>query len=59
MPIGSFLEDPIAPLSERALSGYISRTKEGNKKFPLGFVDALEAQLKRQQKKPIKPFHLS
>ena len=58
-PIGGFLADPIAPLSERALSGYISRAKEGDKKFPVGFIEALEAQLKTQQKRPIKPFQLS
>ena len=58
-PIGEFLENPIRPLSGRALTGYISRTKAGDKHFPAGFVKALEVQLKRQGKQDIEPIFLS
>ena len=44
VPIGDFLEDPLKPLSERALRGYIHRAKAGTKRFPDGFLKALEAQ---------------
>ena len=45
MPILEFLEDPLKPMSEKALKGYLSRVREGNKIFPPGFVEALENQL--------------
>jgi DNA (cytosine-5)-methyltransferase 1 len=44
-PILEFLEDPLKPMSEKALKGYLSRVREGNKIFPPGFVEALENQL--------------
>jgi DNA (cytosine-5)-methyltransferase 1 len=40
-----FLVDPLKPMSEKALRGYLKRVQEGNKIFPLGFVDALQKQL--------------
>ena len=44
VPLRDFLVHPIQPLSQRALAGYIKRTKEGNKNFPPGFIAALEKQ---------------
>lgn len=58
-PIGGFLQMPLKPLSERALSGYISRAHEGDKKFPHGFIVALEKQLIRQSARPIPAIELS
>lgn len=44
LPIKYFLHDPLKPLSNRALTGYIQRAMSGDKKFPVGFIDALQAQ---------------
>jgi DNA (cytosine-5)-methyltransferase 1 len=40
----NFLDYPLKPLSHKAISGYLKRTAEGNKKFPPGFLEALERQ---------------
>ena len=42
--ISGFLQDPLKPLSHRALSGYLSRAKSGSKKLPAEFLCALETQ---------------
>lgn len=44
VPLREFLIHPVQPLSQRALAGYIKRTREGNKSFPPGFISALEKQ---------------
>ncbi len=41
--IGSFLENPVKPLSERASRGFLKRAREGKLKFADGFLDAIEA----------------
>lgn len=43
-PISDFLVDPLKPLSEKALRGYIHRARTGTKSFPKGFIEALERQ---------------
>ena len=45
-PIRDFLTNELKPLSIRALKGYISRVKAGNKKLPDAFINSLEKQLK-------------
>lgn len=42
--ITDFLHDPLKPLSKRALMGYMHRARTGTKKFPDGFIEALEIQ---------------
>jgi DNA (cytosine-5)-methyltransferase 1 len=44
VPITEFLNDPLKPLSEKALRGYIHRARTGTKTFPAGFIEALERQ---------------
>lgn len=41
--IGSFLDHPVKPLSERASRGFLKRAREGKLKFADGFLDAIEA----------------
>ena len=48
VPIVDFLNDPLKPLSTKALRGYISRAREGTKKFPVGFLENLERQARQQ-----------
>lgn len=43
-PIAEFLNDPLKPLSTKALLGYLSRAKEGTKALPAEFLEALESQ---------------
>jgi DNA (cytosine-5)-methyltransferase 1 len=43
-PIGKFLKAETSSLSTRALLGYVSRAREGSKRFPPGFIEALELQ---------------
>ncbi len=43
-PIHKFLIEPMKPLSKRALTGYVNRARTGTKRFPEGFIEALEAQ---------------
>lgn len=45
-PIRSFLRNELKPLSRRALEGYVSRARSGTKRFPQGFIAALERQAK-------------
>ncbi len=44
-PIADFLLEPLKPLSVRALTGYLHRTTTGHKKFPPGFLQALNDQV--------------
>ncbi len=43
-PITEFLQERLKPLSLRALDGYLHRARSGHKKFPPGFLKALEKQ---------------
>ncbi len=43
-PIGIFLDEPLKPLSKRALDGYIHRARTGSKRFPHGFLESLDLQ---------------
>lgn len=43
-PLRGFLNDPLKPLSGRALRGYIHRATTGTKRFPEGFLPALTRQ---------------
>lgn len=43
-PVVDFLNEDLKPLSTRALLGYISRARAGTKRFPDGFIEALERQ---------------
>ena len=43
-PIGEFLQDPLKPLSKKALDGYLARARAGTKRFPDGFLESLEKQ---------------
>ena len=49
VPIADFLLDPLKPLSQRALLGYVNRARTGTKRFPAGFVESLEAQAAQSQ----------
>lgn len=40
--LASFLQEPLKPLSERALNGFLKRARSGRMRFPEGFLDALE-----------------
>lgn len=40
--LASFLQDPLKPLSERALNGFLKRARSGRMRFPEGFLDALD-----------------
>lgn len=42
--ISDFLEEPLKPLSPRALSGYVRRADSADRKWPDGFLEALKAQ---------------
>jgi DNA (cytosine-5)-methyltransferase 1 len=42
-PLADFLSHPGKPLSVRAASGFLSRTRKGTLRFPAGFVDELAA----------------
>jgi DNA (cytosine-5)-methyltransferase 1 len=43
-PIGEFLNDPLKPLSTKALNGYVGRARTGTKRFPDDFIESLERQ---------------
>jgi len=47
-PIGEFLLDPLKPLSTKALLGYLSRARSGEKTFPADFLEMLQAQASSQ-----------
>ena len=46
--IAAFRDKSWRPLSVRALTGFISRAKEGNLRFPSGFLSSLDMALQRQ-----------
>ncbi|MDB4981145.1 MAG: DNA-cytosine methyltransferase [Myxococcales bacterium] len=50
IPIGDFLEYPVALLSERATAGFLSRARSGSLRFPEGFLSALEEHRRRQNR---------
>jgi DNA (cytosine-5)-methyltransferase 1 len=49
--IATFRDESWAPLSARALRGFITRAKEGGLRFPDGFIPALERALSRAGEK--------
>ena len=42
VPLATFLNDPLDPLSHRAASGFLSRARTGKLRFADGFLDDLE-----------------
>lgn len=42
VPLGTYLEDPLVPLSHRAASGFLSRARTGKLRFAEGFLDDLD-----------------
>lgn len=49
-PLHEFLRYPLVPLSVKATAGFLGRVKVSGLRFPTGFVDKLEAHLKRMEK---------
>lgn len=47
-PLAAFLKSPTKPLSSRAASGFLKRTKKGTLRFPPGFLDALGRHLEHR-----------
>jgi DNA (cytosine-5)-methyltransferase 1 len=47
-PLARFLRYPTKPLSARAASGFLKRTRKGRLRFPPGFVAAVEAHIADQ-----------
>jgi DNA (cytosine-5)-methyltransferase 1 len=45
--LADFLTYPGKPLSVRAASGFLSRTRKGTLRFPAGFLDELTAYAQR------------
>jgi len=50
LPLTKWLEYPTAPLSEKATSGFLSRTKQSSLRFPEGFLERLERHLEWMQR---------
>lgn len=48
-PLTSFLRFPTEPLSAKATAGFLSRARSGSLRFPPGFLDAVEAHLRRME----------
>jgi DNA (cytosine-5)-methyltransferase 1 len=46
-----FLRYPTTPLSERATAGFFARASQSNLRFPNGFLDAVEAHLRKSRLK--------
>ena len=46
--LSAFATEKWPDLSERALTGFTRRAREGNLKYPSGFLEALEEELKRR-----------
>ncbi len=44
-PLADFLEHEPKPMSERAMAGFLRRTKKGTLRFPAGFIEAAERYL--------------
>ncbi len=49
-PLGSFLRFPVKPLSTKATSGFLARTKVSSLRFPPGFIEAIELHLEEARK---------
>lgn len=47
--LSAFTTETWPDLSERALSGFVHRARKGNLKYPEGFLEALEEDLKRRK----------
>lgn len=47
--LSAFAKETWPDLSERALSGFVHRARKGNLKYPEGFLEALEEDLKRRK----------
>lgn len=47
--LSAFATETWPDLSERALSGFVHRARKGNLKYPEGFLEALEEDLKRRK----------
>jgi len=47
-PLARFLKYPTRPLSARAASGFLKRTRKGSLRFPPGFLAAVEAHIADQ-----------
>lgn len=50
-PLGDFLRHPLAPLSERATAGFLSRAWTGIVRFSDGFLDETEQHLRHMEQK--------
>lgn len=48
-PLSEFLRYPGRPLSERATAGFLARIKASTLRVPNGFIEAVEAHLKRMR----------
>jgi DNA (cytosine-5)-methyltransferase 1 len=48
VPIMEFLEDPLRPLSDKALSGYVSRASNSTRRIPGRFLQDLKTELTRR-----------
>lgn len=48
-PLMDFLKFEPKPLSVRATAGFLKRTRQGSLRFPVGFIDAVEAHLARMR----------
>jgi DNA (cytosine-5)-methyltransferase 1 len=46
-PLTKFLKYPLGPLSAKATAGFLSRASTSSLRFPEGFIDAVEAHLRR------------
>lgn len=50
LSIASFRDHSWSQLSDRALTGFLRRAREGNLRFPVGFLAALDAALARRSR---------
>lgn len=48
-PLHEFLRFPMRPLSHKATTGFLHRTRKGTLRFPRGFIDALERHQHRME----------
>jgi DNA (cytosine-5)-methyltransferase 1 len=48
-PLDRYLRFPTEPLSEKGTAGFLARARTGSLRFPPGFLDAVEAHLRRMQ----------
>jgi DNA (cytosine-5)-methyltransferase 1 len=50
--LADFLQFPAAPLSARAAAGFLSRARSSSLRFPVGFLEAVEAHLEAMRVQP-------